>query len=45
MLQELKEFGFSMGDLIKVAKEIGVLSGLTEKDLEVATQTFFDADN
>ena len=43
VLEELKAFGFSMGDLIRVVKAIGNLSGLTDEDLEVAERSFFGA--
>lgn len=40
VLAELKEFGITMGDLVRVTKAIGRLSGLTDEDMEAATAGF-----
>ena len=41
VLAEMKEFGFSMGDLLQFVKEIGIISGLTEEDIKAAERSFF----
>ena len=41
VLAEMKEFGFSMGDLLQFVKEIGIISGLTEQDIKAAERSFF----
>lgn len=40
VLEELADFGFGMGDLLKMVKTIGNLSGLTDDDIEKAELGF-----
>ena len=45
VLVELKDFGFSMGDLLKVVRAVSKLSGITEEDIKVAEKGFSQAEN
>ncbi len=45
VLQELKEFGFSMGDLLTIINRIGTLSNLGEDEVKSAEAGFSNAEN
>ena len=40
VLGELKAFGFSMGDLLVLVRAISELSGVTEREMEIARRDF-----
>ncbi len=45
VLTELKEFGFSMGDLLTLVRRIGTISGIGEDEVKSAEAGFFEAEN
>ena len=45
VLLELKEFGFSMGDLLMLVKRIGALSGIGEDEVKSAEAVFSKAES
>jgi hypothetical protein len=45
ILVELREFGFSMGDLLKIVKAISKLSGISAEDIKAAEAGFSQAEN
>ena len=45
VLLELKEFGFSMGDLLMLVKRIGALSGIGEDEVKKAEAGFSEAES
>lgn len=45
VLQELKNFGFSMGDLLTLVQRIGTISGIGEDDVKSAEAGFSKAES
>ena len=45
VLIELREFGFSMGDLLGLVKAISKLSGITSEDIKAAEADFSEAES
>ena len=43
--EELKAFGFSMGDLLGAVQAIGALSGISDEDMKAAEEDFTRAEN
>jgi hypothetical protein len=42
VLKEMMAFGVNLGDVVKMSKAIGKVSGITEEDVDAATRSFFD---
>ena len=45
IMGELRDFGFSMGDLLKFVRAISKLSGITEEDIKAAEADFSSAED
>ena len=45
VMGELRDFGFSMGDLLKLVRAISKLSGITEEDIKAAEADFSSAED
>lgn len=45
VLIELRDFGFSMGDLLKLVRTISKLSGITKEDVKAMEADFSEAEN